>query len=49
MKNTKITNNWNLTFSGTFDIQEVAQILRKYKEGSLNISETIWAIMSMAK
>lgn len=35
-----------ITISGTFDLKDLAEIMRKYKEGSLKINEAIWELFS---
>ena len=39
----------NVTMSGTWDLKDIADILRKHKEGSLKIEDAIWEILKKAK
>lgn len=38
-----------LTISGTWELNNIARILRLYKEGTLDIKEAIWELIKIAE
>lgn len=39
----------NITMSGTWDLKDVAMIMRKHKEGSLKLTDALWELIQLSK